>query len=73
MSPMRPCHGDTGQCTHPARPGKGLCDYHAREYERLRSRRRRGGLKRGPLRRRGRAPGPGRGAVGRDQARPRYR
>jgi hypothetical protein len=48
MSPMRPCHGDNGQCTHPARPGKGLCDYHAREYERLRSRRRRGGLKRGP-------------------------
>ena len=48
MSPLRPCHGDGGQCTHPARPGKGLCDLHQRQYDRERSRRRRGGLKRGP-------------------------
>jgi hypothetical protein len=48
MSPLRPCTGGDGTCTHPARPGKGLCDLHQRQYDRERSRRRRGSLKRGP-------------------------
>jgi hypothetical protein len=36
------------RCPTYARPGSSMCDRHGREYERERSRRRRGGLKRGP-------------------------
>ena len=46
MSPTRLC--SEPRCPNPVRPGASKCDQHEREYERERSRRRRGGLKRGP-------------------------
>ena len=46
MSPIRLCN--ESRCPNPVRPGASKCDLHARQYERERSRRRRGGLKRDP-------------------------
>ena len=47
MSPTRLCIEP--RCPNSVRPGASKCDKHEREYERERSRRRRGGLKRRPL------------------------
>jgi hypothetical protein len=46
MSPTRLCIEP--RCPHPVRPGASKCDKHERQHERERSRRRRGGLQRGP-------------------------
>ena len=46
LMPIKLC--TSPRCPRQARPGASMCDQHEREYERERSRRRRGGLKRGP-------------------------
>jgi hypothetical protein len=46
MSPVKLCAA--ARCPELARPGASMCDKHERDYERERSRRRRGGLKQGP-------------------------
>jgi hypothetical protein len=39
MNPIKLC--SEPRCPNPARPGASMCDHHEREYEKLRSRRRR--------------------------------